>query len=1072
MIRKFLLLIVFLKFCIGASFAQERQITGTVIEKATGLALPGVLIQLRGATAATTTDENGKFSLLSKQTGNVELEIKMLGFMPQIISVKGNDPIKVSMEEDSESLSEVIIIGYGSATKIKDLTGSVSSVSGKTLARVPVSSAAEALQGKAAGVQVTMADGAPGSEINIRIRGGTSVTQSNDPLFIVDGFPVSNINDIPPTDILSIDILKDASLTAIYGARGGNGVVVVTTKSAESGKLKINFSHNTQVRTLARKIDLMTPYEFVKVQYESVVGNNTNRQKFRGNFGNPADFDLYKRFEGNDWQDEILGGNPISQMYNLTLNGGSPTMKFNTSITHNDEKGVLMGTGVTRTNVNTKFSGELSKKFKLLINPRFVYRQDRGPGADNVGSGGIIDVLRYRPTNGLREFSYLPIEDIDPEDERYFVYNNPKGDIDQNYLRGNRYEFTNQASIEWNILPSLTFRSLGSQYMGFRFTDRFWGDLTGNARNNNGLPLTQLDNQRQNKYGWNNTLEYRASKDKHNYSFLVGQEMLSSIQFTTSNSSRYFPKAVEPERAIRNLALGTPWKSTSSITSPERLSSYFGQANYNFERKYLLSLTYRADGSTKFASEKRWGYFPAISGGWVITNEKFMEDQDIFSMLKVRAAIGKSGNNNITDDMWRYQYGISTSGGPGWAETNENGYEYYVNTGGNTLPNPNIKWETSLTRNLAFDIETFKGRLTVTPEVFWYTTTDLLYLSNIPTTTGYTRQMQNIGQVTSRGFDLTVNAQLIKRKNAYFNAIFTYGAVNKRIDKLNGSEETLWMTSDRWKSSESDYMLKVGDQVGLIYGYVYDGIYKFDEFNLEGLNWVAKPGTVNNDALFGTQPGRPKFKNFVDEEGEDNIVNERDRTVIGNTNPKFSGGINLSGGWGNFDMSANFFGMYGFDVNNATRYTLSSFSNNNNNYFNILPEFNSNNRWRYADDVYGDRMVSNAAYVSQYQEVNANASIFNPVDIGKNITHSYFIEDGSFLRLQDVTVGYTLPKNALNRLKLSNLRVFVSGYNLFIWTNYRGYDPEVDVQTGLTPGVDYNRYPRSRNFLAGLNITL
>ncbi|WP_222707242.1 SusC/RagA family TonB-linked outer membrane protein [Pontibacter qinzhouensis] len=1050
--------------------AQGQVVTGKITDK-TGEGVPGATIFEKGSPSnGTATDVDGKFTL--SVAANATLVVSSVGYLKQEVKVGNRSLVDVVLESDNKALEEVVVIGYGSATTMAELTGSVSSVSGRTLARVPVASAAEALQGKAAGVQVTTTDGAPGSEVNIRIRGGTSVTQSNAPLFIVDGFPVDNINDIPPTDIQTIDILKDASLTAIYGARGGNGVVVVTTKSAQSGKLKINFNHNTQVRTLARKMDLMDPYEFVKIQYEGVVGNNANRQRFRGNFGNPADFSLYKRFEGNDWQDEILGGSPLSHMYNLTLSGGSQNLRFNTSITHHDENGVLIGSGVSRTNVNTKISADISKKVKVLLNPRLTYRQDRGAGADAVGGGGIINVLRYRPTNGIRDYSYLPAEDIDPEDERFFAYTNPKGDIDQNYLRGNRYEFTNQASVEWNIVQGLILRTLGTQYMAYNFTDRFWGDLTSDARNNNGLPLAELTTQRRNRYGWSNTLEYKASIDKHNYTFLVGQEIQSTEQFTNSNRSRYFPKAVQPERALRNMGLGTPWQATSSITSPERLSSFFGQANYNFERKYLLSLTYRADGSTKFAPGNQWGHFPAISGAWVLTNEEFLANQNLFSQLKIRAALGRAGNNRITDDMWRYQYEVSATGGPGWGEANESGFEYYVNAGNRTFPNPNIKWETTLTRNLALDIEMFDGRLTVTPEAYWNTTTDLLYLSNIPTVSGYTRQMQNIGQVTNRGFDLTVNAQIIKQTNAFLNGILTFGANKTRIDRLNGTEDVLWMTSDRWNSSDFDYMLRVGDQLGLIYGYVYDGIYGFDEFDLVQNNWVAKPGTVNNDALFGTQPGRPKFKNFVDEEGASNIVNDNDKVVIGNTNPKFSGGFNLSGGWGNFDISANFFGMYGFSVNNATRYTLSSFENNNNNYFNILPEFNEDRRWRYADDVYGDRMVSNNLYTDQYQQVNANAEIFNPVDIGKRVTHSYFIEDGSFLRLQDLTLGYTLPQKAMDRLKVGNIRVFVSGFNLFLWTKYSGFDPEVDVQTGLTPGIDYNRYPRSRNFVAGFNITL
>lgn len=1066
--NRLLLTMLIALFCITVK-AQTKPISGTVLDD-TGQPLAGVNVSLVNTSTVTQTDDNGKFTVRVPEAGETELTFSFTGYISQTLAAV-ND-MTVALIKNVVAGDEVVVIGYGSATAVRDLTGSVSSVSGKTLARVPVASAAEALQGKAAGVQVTMMDGEPGAEINIRIRGGTSVTQSNDPLFIVDGFQVPNINDIPPTDIQSIDILKDASLTAIYGARGGNGVVVVTTKRAQAGKFSVTFNHNTQVRTLARKIELMDPYEFVKVQYESVVGNNTNRQRFRGNFGNPADFILYKRFEGNDWQDEIMGGKPLSHMYNLILGGGSQSMRYSTSITHNEENGVLMGSGISRTNVLTRFYAELSPRLKVELVPRFTYRQKRGTGAGAVGRGGLIDVLRYRPTNGLREFSYLPPEDIDPEDERYFEYNNPKGDIEQNYERTNEYSFSNQASVDWKILPGLMFRTAGSQNMSFGFNDRFWGDLTREAINNNGLPVTRLNTSKGSRYQWSNTLEYKGSVDKHNYTVLVGQEIVSSKGFSTSQSSRYFPKDVEAERAIRNLGLGTPWRATSFMSSPTRTSSYFAQASYNFERKYLLSLTYRADGSTMFAPGNQWGHFPAISGAWVATNEKFLADQNLFSELKIRAAIGKTGNNQIDDDMWRYQYAINSVGGPGWGETNETGYEYYLNTGGKTIPNPNIKWETSLKRNLALDIGMFKGRLTITPEFYLNTTTDLLYLSNIPTTTGYTQQMQNIGQVTNRGFELTINAQIIQREKAYFNTTFTFGANKKRIDKLNGTEDVLWMSpSDGWRSSDADYMLKVGDQVGLIYGYVYDGIYRFDEFDLQGLNWVAKPGTVNNDALFGTQPGRPKFKNFVDDEGAENVVNEKDKVVIGNTTPKFSGGLNLAGGWRNFDMSANFFFMYGFDVNNATRYTLSSFESNTNNYYNVLPEFNEKARWRYAEDVYGDRMISDARYVQLYQEMNANATIFSPVDIGKKVTHSYFIEDGSFLRLQDLTVGYTLPKNVLNRAKLGNVRVFLSGYNLFLWTKYTGYDPEVDVESGLTPGIDYNRYPRSRNFLAGINIT-
>ncbi|MFT3752420.1 MAG: TonB-dependent receptor [Paludibacter sp.] len=1071
--RKLFCTLLLTILCVCYANAQTT-VTG-VVKDDTGELLPGASVIVKGSNGGAMTDINGKFSLKVENPSTAILKISYIGMKSFELPLNGKTSgISVQLESNASQLDELVVIGYGGSKVRANLTGSVGSVSGTALARVPVASAAEALTGKIAGVQVSSVDGAPGSEINIRVRGGTSVTQSNSPLFIVDGFPVSSINDIPPTDIQSIDVLKDASLTAIYGSKGANGVVIVTTKSARSGKIQATFNHTTQLRTLARKIELMNPYEFVKMQYDGVVGDNTKRQKFRGNFGNPLDFDLYKRYDANDWQDEILGGTPISQMYNLTLGGGSENLKFNTSITHNDEQGVLIGSGVIRTGINSKVSADLSKNTKLLINQRFNYRQNKGAGADAVGGGGIIDVLRYRPTNGLREFAHVALEDIDPEEEKYFQYTNPKGDIDQNYNVQNSYDFTNQASFEWNILKGLNLRVEGMHNLSFADNNRFWGYITSTGRSNNNQPVAEIANTFRNRYQVTNVLSYGFDRGENNFSVLLGQEFQSSQTRTMVYSTRYFSKDIKPNIALQNMGLGTPWKSTSNITSPDRSISYFGQANYDYAHKYLLSFTMRANGSTKFAPGNQWGYFPAVSGAWIMTKENFMADQVVFSLLKLRMAVGKAGNNRINNDMWRYQYVINTTGGPGFGEVDQNGSEYYANSGGNTFPNTKIKWETTLTRNFAIDLGLFNDRITITPEVYWNTTTDLLYQSNIPITSGYTQQMQNIGQVTNRGVELTINADIIKTKDFQLKGNFTFGSNKTRIDKLNGTEDVIWTSSSRWSSSSYDYCLKVGDQLGLIYGYVYDGIYGFNEFDAtNNYGFTPKAGTVNNNALFGTAPGKPKFKNFVD--GVDgpsnvNIVNENDRVVIGNTNPDFTGGFGLNSTWKSFDFSCNFNYMYGFNVNNATRYTLSSFENNTNNYYNILPEFNADKRWRYSNDN-GDRMLNNALYVQQYIDINSKATTFNPSDIGKKVTHSYFIEDGSFLRLQDITFGYTFPKKLMSKVGLNNLRLYFSGYNLFILTNYTGYDPEVNVQSGLTPSVDYNRYPRSRNYVFGLNLT-
>ena len=1056
-------------------FAQQITVTGTVIDN-TGETLPGVNVMIKGTSQGTVTDVDGKFRVNVPDENSV-LQVSFVGFNAQEFVVGDRREIDVTLFESATSLDEVVVIGYSSQIRA-NLTGSVGSISGAALERVPVASAAEALVGKVAGVQVTTTDGAPGSEVNIRIRGGTSVTQSNEPLFIVDGFPAKNINDIPPTDIQSIDILKDASLTAIYGARGGNGVVIVTTKAAKAGKLTVNFNHTTQVRTLARKLDLMAPYEFVWMQQELAINNY--EKPFRKDFGNPADFDLYKRYgKGNDWQDEILGGKPLSFMYNLTVGGGSEKLRFNTSVTHNDEQGVLVGSGVMRTNMNTKINAEILPNLKLLINPRFSYRRNMGAGADAVGGGGIIDVLRYRPTNGLREYSWVAPEDLDPVDEASFQYTNPKGDIEQNYKRDNIYELINQASIEWGIIKGLTFRSEGSLSIMWGDYNRFQGWITKEGRNNNNRPVADIENRKRNTYTWTNTLNYIFSLGNNNISILAGQEIYHQEEQRTALAARYFPQNISPTVALLHMQMGKPWKTTSSITSPERIASFFGQIGYNFDSRYLLSLTMRADGSTKFGPGNQWGYFPAVSGGWVISKEKFMENVSLISFLKIRGAIGMSGNNRIPDDMWRYQYVISSDNGPGWGEESDTGYEFYVNSGGGTFPNSKIRWETTLTRTAALDINLFNDRLSLVPEVYWNTTFDLLYQSGVSPEWGYSQQMQNIGQVTNRGWDLTLNASIIEKKSFFLRGFLTFGANKTRVDKLNGVEDVLWTTSNRWKSSDNDYCVKVGDQLGLIYGYVYDGLYQFDDFTEpDRNNFFIKPGVANAKGLLSDDnvaPGKPKFKKFAEVENEEDpdLINEKDRVVIGNTNPKFSGGFGFQGGWKSFDFNINFTYIYKFDVNNATRFTLSSSENNRNNWYNASSEFSRDRRWRYTNDTGHSMYRSNSddyPFYDEYREINAGATIFNPRDIPRKLTFDYFIEEGSFLRLQDVTIGYTLPKTLTRKVGVERLRVYFSGYNLWLWTNYSGFDPEVDIQSGLTPGVDYNRYPRSRNFVFGLNL--
>ena len=1088
------------------SASVQAQIVKGVVKDATGEAVIGATIQEKGTKNNAVTDFDGNFSIKMASTNN-ELTITYIGMVTQKVKPGNKRELTIVMEEDNAGLEELVVIGYTSKAR-KDLTGSVGSVSGAKLAAVPVTSAAVALQGKVSGVQVTTVDGQPGADVNIKVRGGTSVTQTNEPLYIVDGFQVANINDIPPSDIASIDILKDASLTAIYGAKGGNGVVVVTTKSAAAGKVTVSFNGNLNVSSLARKLDLMNTSDFVKYQYQWHACNGTrssNAKLFRSNFGNPYDLDMYSTLPSHDWQDEVMGENPLNYSANVTIGGGSKDIKFNASITNSEDKGIILGSGVRRTVVNLKTKVELSDKLSFQINPKFTFRRDEGAGGDNIGTGGIIDVLKYRPTNGLREFGYIDPSYADPDEEELFNYTNPKNDIAINQLKKHSYNYTTGVSLDWRPIKGLTLRTEGT--IGLKWSDqkRFYGALTNTGKANNTQPVASISNGQSFSYTWTNTANYAFTlEDKHNLSFLLGHEMTHSQSESNGITNRYFPRSFTAQEAWNNMGFGTnsPNGATSNLSTANRMLSFFGQANYNFDHKYLVSFTFRADGSTKFAPGHQWGYFPAVSGAWVLSQEKFMKDIKWINQLKLRASYGLTGNNNVDNDLWRMQYAINSSGGPGFGEVTLYGDQYYFNSNGTKMTNPDIKWETTIARNVAIDFTILGGRLTITPELYWNTTKDLLYDSYLNPTVGYQQQQQNIGQVTNKGLEFSISGDILQGRDYVLSGNINFGLNKKKIDKLNGTDDVIWRQNSRWKSDYQDYCLKVGDEIGLIYGFVYDGLYQFDEFYFdESLQRVALPwgssaadnGTSKNvgpredgyvtvindisgDSNSGkaTLPGKIKFKDL----NGDGRITEDDRTVIGNTNPKVQGGFGLSGQYKDFDFSCNFTYMLDFDLNNATAYTLSSSEKNKNNFYNVLSKFNDG--WLY-NDFYGTMAETankgenfyknNNSSIEIYKAANAGRTLWNPTDVTKKVTHSYFIEDASFLRCSDITVGYNLPKSVLKKIGIQKARFYLSASNLFIITGYSGYDPEVDIQTGLTCGMDYNRYPRSRTFTFGTNIT-
>lgn len=1064
---------------------QAQTVKGNV-KDSMGEPIIGATVMEKGTSNGTVTDFDGNFTLKMTSTSH-NLQISYVGMKSADVKVGGKNDLAVVLEDDATVLNEVVAIGYGSKAR-KDLTGSVGSISGAKLAAVPVASAAEALAGKIAGVQVTSVDGQPGADINIRVRGATSVTQSNEPLYIVDGFQQSNINDIPPSDIASIDVLKDASLTAIYGAKGGNGVIVVTTKSAKEGKVQVSFNGRLTVSHISKKLDLMNVGDFVEYQWDRAQGNvsysNATTRYFRENYGNPADIGIYRTLANTSWQDEVMNETPISYSANVTIGGGNDKTKFNLSLTQSEDKGIILGSGVRRTNLNFKLATNITKNLKFTYSPTMTYRRDEGAGGEGVGTGGIIDVLQYRPTKGYRQFGSFNPDFVDADVDADFDENNPVANIATNVQKKHSYNVNNRMSLQWEPIKNLTLRTEGNYSITFRDTQRYWGALTSEGKKYNSQPVASLVQRNTQSYTWTNTATYNMDiDDVHNFSFLLGQEIYNTQYKESEQKNRYFDRTVGATEAFDNMGLGTPYVSTTTLSTANRTASFFGQVSYNYDSRYYLSGTLRTDGSTKFAPGNQWGWFPSISGAWVINKEKFLKDVKWIDQLKLRLAYGLAGNNNISDDLWRYLYSMEIEGGPGFGESRQYGEMYYDTP--STYPNTYVKWEKTITRNMAFDITLFGGRLTVTPEFYWNTTKDLLYNSTIPAVSGYTKQMQNIGKVQNNGFELTVSGDIIRKKDFVLSGNFTTGHNKMTVKELNSTDSRLYNYSSRFYSSgKDDYLLEVGNEVGLIYGYVYDGLYSLDDFQADAVatkrKWVLKDGVpeMSTDVLAASTSGDPSMPGkikFKDLDGDGKITT-KDRTVIGNTNPRWQGGFGLSGQWKDWDFAANFTYMLNFDVYNGTAYALSSSNKNSSTYTNVLASFSRSNRWSYTqntgshDDIMQNGNISAGNIIEMLAEMNAGTTLWNPADVISNTMNSYFVEDGSFVRLSDLTIGYTLPKNIIKKIGLSKVRAYVSASNLFIITGYSGYDPEVDIQSGLTPSMDYNRYPRNRAFSFGLNV--
>ena len=1046
------------------------------------------------------TDIDGNFTVNLKGSSK-KLKISYIGMKAKEINVAGKTTISVKLEDEANSLNDVVVIGYGTVRK-KDLTGAVATVKGDDLTKVPVTNAAEALTGKLPGVQITTTDGSPDAEMIIKVRGGGSITGDNSPLYIVDGFPVSSIGDIAPSDIEDITVLKDAASTAIYGSQGANGVILVTTKGAKSGKTVVSYNGYVQGKSIAKTLDTMTPYQYVMYNYERAALRGTSDiSSFEKRFGSFGDLDLYQYQKGHDWQDEMFGNHDLSQSHNISVSGGSEKTKFNLSGTYTNDNSLMKTNGYDRFNVNFKLNHEICKNLKLDFGMRLADVTTKGVGT----GGGTYKIRSYEaitkgPVNGL--YDQLDIDPSTLPDDEYDEYisitRSLQDKVNDYWRRKNERRYNYNGAITWNIIKGLTYRAeAGYDYTFFQQKD-YYAALSDKAVKDGGsLPMGEWSKKDSWKLRLAHTLTYNKKFNKvHDLSAMVGQEYVASNSETLGITAKYFQEDISPEKMFASLASNSGATGSriisSSLGQEDRTLSFFGRLNYSYADRYLLTFTMRADGSSKFMKNNRWGYFPAAAFGWRIAEEPWMKSTEKWlSNLKLRLSYGTAGNNRISSAMYETTYKAYSSS-KYYGAGNEQNPHYTLNN--SQLANPDLKWETTITRNVGLDFGFFDERISGSLDYYWNTTKDLLLDAPI-TAIGYTSMQQNIGQTSNRGVELNLNAAILRHKDYSLNFNFNVGFNKNKVDKLADGQTYQAYKSGAFSTDmrgQDDYRVIVGQPLGLVYGFVSNGFYTVDDFKTytdengktqfefdKSGNYILKEGVVDGSYITtgskaGLRPGAMKVKDL---DGDGKITEDGDRTIIGKTQPKFQGGFGINATYKWFDLAANFNFVVGNDVYNLDKMVTSQSYRNT--YASLRQEMApvtlGGKAWTYLDQATGEIVTD----YETLKNMNAGATMWSGATLSDNnpVPTSWAVEDGSFLRLQNLTVGFTFPKEWTKKFSCTSLRLYCTLTNLFCLTSYSGYDPEVNSSirgsktSGLTPGADFSSYPKSFSWTAGVNIS-
>ncbi len=1023
--RKLVCISLMLMMCTLHVFAQDKTVTGKVTDEKDGSPMVGASVTVKGTSIGTTTNAEGKFTLKTPSTAKT-IVVSSINYESAEISIANKTTVNVSLVSSDKSLQEVVVTAYGTQRK-KDLTGAITKVSGEKLKDLPVVGPDQALQGQAAGVQVTAQSGTPGGGISIRIRGASSLSAGNQPLWIVDGFPIltgnyqnigtagqglNALSELNPNDIESIEVLKDAGATALYGSRANNGVVLVTTKKGRNQKTQISFGAQYGSQSAWKRILPISGGGYIGMLREAI--SNRYPTLIPGSFPtldalilnglglrglSAADSGVAKT---TNWQDLVFRNAPM-QNYDLNISGGTDKTKFYISGSFLSQEGTIIGSKFNRFNLRSNIENKVNNKLTVGLSTAL----SRSQSTRIVNDNSIFGVFSTAQLLGshIPAFNANGTYGRDPNAS----IDNPLAVANEPTFLANTTTLLANAFAEYKIKDWLTFKSTVG-LNGLSLREQQFYPTTTNSGAGTGGNATEVYSSEYSLLN-ENTLNFRKyldTKQNHNISVLVGNSIQSFDYERVNAAGTNFPG-----NTIRRLDAASVRTVTGSAGTSNSLVSFFGRVEYGYKGKYLLGLNARRDGSSNFGANNRWGNFYAVSAGWNVSEEKFFPKNKYVTNLRFRGSWGETGNRNFGDFASLPLVGAGAN------------YNLQAGLFPSQLANPNLSWETRDAKNIAMELGIL-NRINIVAEVYRTVTRDLLFNRPLPLNSGFGTIATNVGNILNEGIELSISADVIKSKTFNWNLSGNITWNKNRITKLSGQPFAAGFAS--W--------VQEGFALGSFRGFVAEKIFQ------TAAEVAASPAQAN------AAPGDIKFKDL----DKNNVINGDDQQILGNSQPKYFGGLTNTFSWKGFEVSALFQFNYGNLIYNNTRAFAEGISNSVfGQYATILKRWtpqNAHNDIRYPRAVFGD--------------VNNNRR-----------TSTRFLEDGSYLRMRNITLAYNFSSSLLQKMKISRLRVYVQGQNLVTWTKYSGFDPEISTfgETTTAGGTDFLTFPQAKQVSFGLNVT-